>query len=86
MSKPSRVLSLDPAANRTYHYWHAFVPGAKAGQLYGYRIQGPSAPAQGLLFDSTRILLDPYGRGVAVPEEYSRQKAVSWPKPRLRRR
>jgi len=34
---PSRVIDLDPRANRTYHYWHVFVPGITAGQLYAYR-------------------------------------------------
>ena len=34
---PSRVVRLDPAANRTYHYWHTFVPGVQPGQIYGYR-------------------------------------------------
>ena len=24
---PSRVINLDPLRNRTYHYWHVFVPG-----------------------------------------------------------
>ena len=32
-AKPSRVVDLDPAAHRTYHYWHALVSGVKAGQL-----------------------------------------------------
>ena len=40
-----RVLRLDPVANRTYHYWHVFVPGVQPGQLYGYRVAGPSDPA-----------------------------------------
>ena len=30
--QPSRVIDLDPRTNRTYHYWHAFVPGVTAGQ------------------------------------------------------
>ena len=72
----SRVIRIDPAANRTYHYWHVFVPGMSAGQIYGYRVEGPQDSAQGLRFDSTKILLDPYGRGVAVPNHY-RRTAVS---------
>jgi len=73
--QPSRVVSIDPATNRTYHYWHVFVPGLQAGQLYGYRVHGPSDPARGLRFDATKVLLDPYGRGVAVPTGYSREAA-----------
>ena len=38
---PSRVISIDPVENRTYHYWHVFLPGLRQGQLYGYRIHGP---------------------------------------------
>ena len=30
---PSRVIDLDPRANRTYHYWHVFVPGVTAGSM-----------------------------------------------------
>ena len=72
---PARVLPLDPAANRTGPYWHAFVPGVKPGQLYGYRVRGPFDPANGLRFDGDKVLLDPYGRGVVVPKNYSRDAA-----------
>jgi glycogen operon protein len=72
---PSRTIRLDPFTNHTYHYWHVFEPGVKPGQLYGYRIEGPSAPERGLRFDAAKVLLDPYGRGVAVPKSYSREAA-----------
>ena len=71
-AKPARVIALDPSSNRTYHYWHLFVPGARPGQIYGYRAQGPADPANGMRFDSAKVLLDPYGRAVVVPKHYSR--------------
>jgi len=74
-AKPGRVIGLDSASNRTYHYWHVFVPGVRPGQIYGYRAQGACDPAKGLRFDPTKILLDPYGRGVVVPKGYSRAAA-----------
>ena len=74
-ARPSRVISIDPAANRTYHYWHVFVPGIGAGQIYGFRAYGPFEPALGLRFDSSKLLLDPYGRAVVVPRNYSREAA-----------
>jgi len=74
-ARPARVISIDPATNRTCHYWHVFVAGAKPGQLYGFRAQGPCDPANGLRFDPAKILLDPYGRGVVVPRNYSRAAA-----------
>src|SRR4029077_483498 len=55
---PARTMRIDPAANRTYHYWHVFVPGVAAGQLYGYRVEGPAAPAAGMRFDAGSLLLD----------------------------
>lgn len=72
---PSRVIDLDPRANRTYHYWHVFVPGVTAGQIYAYRIAGPFDPARGLRFDADKVLLDPYGKCVARPAGRSRQAA-----------
>ena len=75
-AKPRRTIALEPHRHRTYHYWHAFVPGMKAGQLYGYRVHGPSEPERGMRFDPTKVLLDPYGRGVVVPPDYNRQAAA----------
>jgi isoamylase len=73
--RPSRVIRLDPVANRTYFYWHAFVPGVRPGQLYGYRVDGPFDPDTGMRFDASKVLLDPYGRGVVVPPGYRRDAA-----------
>src|SRR5215472_13978297 len=75
-ARAARVITLDPAINRTYHYWHTFVPGLEAGQLYGYRVHGALDPGQGLRFDPEKVLLDPYSRGVVVPKSYSRGAAV----------
>jgi len=35
---------LDSSVDRTYHYWHTFVPDVKPGQIYGYRVEGPFDP------------------------------------------
>jgi isoamylase len=73
--QPQRVIQIDPALNRTYHYWHVFVPGVQPGQIYGYRANGPYDPTSGLRFDPDKVLLDPYGRAVVVPQNYSRDAA-----------
>jgi pullulanase/glycogen debranching enzyme len=73
--EPSQVIDLDPRTNRTYHYWHVFVPGVTAGQLYAYRVAGPYEPARGLRFDPTKVLLDPYARCIARPAGRSREAA-----------
>ncbi|MBE0697803.1 MAG: glycogen debranching protein GlgX, partial [Anaerolineaceae bacterium] len=72
---PSRIISLDPGRNRTFHYWHVFVPGIKSDQLYAYRVAGPYQPDAGLRFDPSKILLDPYGRGIVFPSGYDRGAA-----------
>ena len=74
-ARPSRVIPIDPFANRTYHYWHVFVPGVEVGQIYGFRAHGPFEPDRGLRFDPSKVLLDPYGRAVGVPKNYSREAA-----------
>ena len=74
-NQPKRVISIDPATNRTYHYWHVFVSGVKAGQIYAYRVRGAFDPASGMRFDPAKVLVDPYGRGAVVPKNYSRDAA-----------
>jgi len=73
--QPERMITIDPATNRTYHYWHVFVPDLQPGQLYGYRVHGPFDPSNGMRFDPGKVLLDPYGCGVVVPKNYSRVTA-----------
>ena len=75
-ARPACVVPLDAAVNRTYHYWHVFIPGVRGGQLYGYRVHGLFDPSRGLRFDAKKVLLDPYGRGVVVPKNYSREAAA----------
>ena len=71
-ARPSRTIKLDPRLNRTYHYWHVFVPGLESGQLYGYRVAGPGE----MRFDPSKLLFDPYGRALAVPAGYDRRAAA----------
>ena len=42
--------------------WHGFVPGARVGEAYGYRVHGPRDPARGLWHNPAKLLLDPYAR------------------------
>jgi len=74
-ARPARVIELDPHDHKTNDYWHVFVPGLEACQIYAYRAHGPYRPHEGLLFDGDKVLLDPYGRAVAVPSRYDRQAA-----------
>jgi glycogen operon protein len=73
--EPAKVITLDAKRNKTYHYWHAFVPNIAEGQLYAYRVHGPFEPWNGHRYDATKVLLDPYAKVVAVPESYRRSGA-----------
>jgi glycogen operon protein len=73
--QPSRVIKLDPELDCTSHYWHIFVPGIVAGQLYGYRIDGPGDAPSGHRFDHQKILIDPYGKSVSLDRNYDRLAA-----------
>jgi isoamylase len=48
----------------TDQVWHAYLPDARPGQRYGYRVHGPWEPAQGHRFNPSKLLLDPYARAI----------------------
>ena len=44
--KPERVIVIDPVTNRTYHYWHVFVPEARRGRSMPIASREPFDPAR----------------------------------------
>lgn len=54
-----------PVTERTYGVWHVFLPDARPGQLYGYRVSGPYEPECGMRFNNAKLLLDPYAKATA---------------------
>ena len=76
-ARPSQVIDLDPRTERSYHYWHTFVPDITAGQIYAYRVDGPDDPERGRRFDRDKVLLDPYGKCVVRPRGWSRRAACA---------
>jgi glycogen operon protein len=75
-AQPSRIIPLDAIKHRTHHYWHAFVPNLRPGQVYAYRAHGVFDPDRGSWFDPRKVLLDPYGLAVVLPETYDRWAAA----------
>ena len=69
-SSPSRIINLDPVRHRTGDVWHVWVRGIPAGQLYGYRIDGPYLPEEGHRFNAHKLLLDPYARAIAGVKDW----------------
>ncbi|MCI0417060.1 glycogen debranching protein GlgX [bacterium] len=75
--QPDRVFILHPQINKTFYYWHIFVEGIGGGQIYAYRVYGPFDPAQGHRFNSKKVLIDPYSKGVVYGKNWSREQACS---------
>ncbi len=48
----------------TDEVWHGYLPDARPGQLYGYRVHGPYEPEEGHRFNPNKLLLDPYARAL----------------------
>ncbi len=49
----------------TDQVWHGYVPDARPGTLYGYRVYGPYDPANGHRFNHHKLLVDPYAKELA---------------------
>jgi len=49
---------------RTDNVWHCYLPEARPGQRYGYRVDGPHDPGQGHRFNPHKLLLDPYTKRI----------------------
>ena len=50
---------------RSLGIWHGALPGIAPGTRYGYRVDGPWLPKEGLRFNPHKLLLDPYGQAVS---------------------
>ncbi|GAC1339472.1 MAG: glycogen debranching protein GlgX [Acetobacteraceae bacterium] len=47
----------------TDEVWHGYLPDARPGTVYGYRVHGPWEPEDGHRFNCHKLLLDPYAKG-----------------------
>ena len=54
-----------PMTEHTDMVWHIFLPDARPGQLYGYRVFGPYDPERGQRFNSSKLLIDPYAKAIS---------------------
>jgi isoamylase len=61
-AKESESITL---TDRTDLIWHCYLPDARPGQLYGYRVHGPYDPRDGDRFNPNKLLLDPYANAIS---------------------
>jgi isoamylase len=46
----------------TDEIWHGYLPDARPGTIYGYRVHGPYEPENGYRYNPNKLLLDPYAK------------------------
>ena len=46
----------------TDEVWHGYLPDARPGTVYAFRVHGPYDPANGHRFNARKLLLDPYAK------------------------
>jgi glycogen operon protein len=56
---------------RTDQVWHCYLPDARPGQYYGYRVRGPYEPEKGLRFNPAKLLIDPYAKAITGAIKWS---------------
>ena len=56
---------------RTDDTWHCYLPEARPGFMYGYRVHGPYKPEQGHRFNPHKLLLEPYARHISGSIKWS---------------
>ncbi len=55
----------------TDEVWHGYLPDARPGTIYGYRVHGPYDPANGHRFNPHKLLLDPYAKSIVGQLEWN---------------
>ena len=56
---------------QTDQVWHVYLPEARPGQHYGYRVHGPYEPEAGHRFNPNNLLIDPYAKSIAGTIQWS---------------
>ncbi|KAF3437290.1 hypothetical protein FNV43_RR20043 [Rhamnella rubrinervis] len=69
-NRVTEEIHLDPTTNKSGNVWHVFLKGDLSGMLYGYKFDGKFSPEEGQYFDSSRVVLDPYGKAVIRRGEF----------------
>ena len=69
--KGQREVERIAMGERTDQVFHCYLPDARPGQLYGYRVHGPYAPEQGHRFNANKLLIDPYAKALSGQVRWS---------------
>ncbi len=66
-----RELHCVNVTEQTDQVWHCYLPEARPGLIYGYRVSGPYEPNKGLRFNHHKLLLDPYAKQIVGDLKWS---------------
>src|SRR5829696_7624663 len=55
----------------TDEVWHGYLPDARPGTTYGYRVHGPYEPSAGQRFNPNKLLIDPYAKQLVGQVEWN---------------
>ncbi len=69
--RASAKCSASNCASRTDLIWHCYLPEARPGLLYGYRVHGPYDPARGHRFNPNKLLIEPYAKDIVGQVRWS---------------
>ena len=61
---PNKQIRRIHLTSQTDRVWHGYLPGLRAGALYGLRVKGSYDPLRGLRFNPSKLLVDPYARAI----------------------
>jgi isoamylase len=61
---PAQETARIPISHNHDQVWHVYLPEARPGLRYGYRVSGPWDPGKGQRFNPYKLLLDPYARAI----------------------
>src|ERR1700751_5911374 len=56
---------------QTDQVWHCYLPEARPGLIYGYRVFGPYEPPKGFRFNPHKLLLDAYAKQIVGDLKWS---------------
>ena len=56
---------------QTDQVWHCYLPEARPGLIYGYRVHGPYDPSKGLRFNPNKLLVDAYAKQIVGDLKWS---------------
>src|ERR1051325_3165311 len=70
-ARGEREIERIPLPEYTDEVWHGYLPDARPGIVYGYRVHGPYTPAEGHRFNPNKLLLDPYAKALVGELEWN---------------